>query len=160
MWVQFDLQWFKWVQFELRCWISASVLKPDLSSRKIKKTTLEVKSEINLSIHHFAKFHVLSSKRRNGTPFRLSAFPRGHTNGNLMWMPSVHVTVGFLFVLMQVGNVSEDPNFPDHGPLKTAAFGMSWFWHPEALFGSAPGIYQTRVGYAGGTKPLPTYYTL
>jgi len=41
-----------------------------------------------------------------------------------------------------------------------ASFGMSWFWFPEALFGCAPGIIHTRVGYAGGTKLNPTYRSL
>jgi len=43
---------------------------------------------------------------------------------------------------------------------KKATFGMSWFWFPEAQFGSAPGIIRTRVGYAGGTKDKPSYYSL
>ena len=34
------------------------------------------------------------------------------------------------------------------------------FWFPEAQFGAAKGVLRTRVGYAGGTKPSPTYYSL
>jgi len=41
-----------------------------------------------------------------------------------------------------------------------ATFGMSWFWFPEAQFGAAPGVVRTRVGYAGGSKVGPTYYSL
>lgn len=41
--------------------------------------------------------------------------------------------------------------------LKTATFGMGCFWGPEARFGSLPGVMRTRVGYAGGTVPNPTY---
>ncbi len=37
---------------------------------------------------------------------------------------------------------------------------MSWFWFPEAQFGSAKGVIRTRVGYAGGSKKNPTYYSL
>ena len=37
---------------------------------------------------------------------------------------------------------------------------MSWFWFPEAQFGSTKGIIRTRVGYAGGSKVNPTYYAL
>ena len=43
---------------------------------------------------------------------------------------------------------------------KKATFGMSWFWFPEAQFGSTKGIIRTRVGYAGGTKVNPSYYSL
>jgi len=43
---------------------------------------------------------------------------------------------------------------------KKATFGMSWFWFPEAQFGSAPGVVRTRVGYAGGSKDRPSYYSL
>ncbi|KAH0546462.1 peptide methionine sulfoxide reductase [Cotesia glomerata] len=41
--------------------------------------------------------------------------------------------------------------------LKKATFGMGCFWACDALFGVAPGVTRTRVGYAGGTKPSPTY---
>ncbi|MGN7388913.1 peptide-methionine (S)-S-oxide reductase MsrA [Sporosarcina sp. SAFN-015] len=41
--------------------------------------------------------------------------------------------------------------------LQTATFGMGCFWGPEARFGSLPGVIRTRVGYAGGTTPSPTY---
>ena len=30
----------------------------------------------------------------------------------------------------------------------------------QAQFGCAPGIYRTRVGFAGGTKEAPTYRSL
>ena len=43
---------------------------------------------------------------------------------------------------------------------KKATFGMSWFWFPEAQFGCAKGVIRTRVGYAGGSKKNPTYYSL
>ena len=43
---------------------------------------------------------------------------------------------------------------------KKATFGMSWFWFPEAQFGSTKGIIRTRVGYAGGSKVNPSYYSL
>ena len=41
--------------------------------------------------------------------------------------------------------------------LETATFGMGCFWGPDARFGSLPGVIRTRVGYAGGTTPSPTY---
>ena len=37
---------------------------------------------------------------------------------------------------------------------------MSWFWYPEALFGSAPGVIRTTVGFTGGTKVDPSYHSL
>ena len=40
---------------------------------------------------------------------------------------------------------------------ETATFGLGCFWSPEAYFGHLPGIIRTRVGYAGGTTPNPTY---
>ncbi|WP_235847552.1 peptide-methionine (S)-S-oxide reductase MsrA [Paenibacillus tuaregi] len=41
--------------------------------------------------------------------------------------------------------------------IETATLGMGCFWSPEALFGHLPGVIRTRVGYAGGTTPDPTY---
>lgn len=35
--------------------------------------------------------------------------------------------------------------------------GLGCFWSPDARFGAMDGIVQTRVGYAGGTEPNPTY---
>ncbi|WP_181685852.1 peptide-methionine (S)-S-oxide reductase MsrA [Halorhabdus salina] len=43
---------------------------------------------------------------------------------------------------------------------ETATLGMGCFWGPDALFGAKAGIVRTRVGYAGGTAPDPTYYAL
>ena len=42
----------------------------------------------------------------------------------------------------------------------TATFGMGCFWGPDARFGAMPGVVRTRVGYAGGTDPDPSYYSL
>lgn len=46
------------------------------------------------------------------------------------------------------------------GKLETATFSMGCFWGPEALFGSVPGVYRTRVGYTGGVKENPSYRSL
>ncbi|MFO7882613.1 MAG: peptide-methionine (S)-S-oxide reductase MsrA [Kosmotogaceae bacterium] len=51
-----------------------------------------------------------------------------------------------------------DQNVPKH--LDIATFGMGCFWGSEASFGAAEGVYKTRVGYSGGTKENPTYYSL
>lgn len=39
----------------------------------------------------------------------------------------------------------------------TATFGLGCFWGPDAAFGAMDNVVRTRVGYAGGTKPDPTY---
>jgi len=43
---------------------------------------------------------------------------------------------------------------------ETATFGMGCFWGPDARFGAMEGVVRTRVGYAGGTTPDPSYYAL
>jgi peptide-methionine (S)-S-oxide reductase len=43
---------------------------------------------------------------------------------------------------------------------ETATFGMGCFWGPDARFGAMAGVVRTRVGYAGGTRPDPTYRAL
>jgi peptide-methionine (S)-S-oxide reductase len=40
----------------------------------------------------------------------------------------------------------------------TAALGC--FWGPDAAFGALPGVVRTRVGYAGGSEPNPTYESI
>ena len=49
---------------------------------------------------------------------------------------------------------------PDAVPYEVATFALSWFWFPEAQFGCAPGVLRTRVGFTGGKKKSPTYYSL
>jgi peptide-methionine (S)-S-oxide reductase len=44
--------------------------------------------------------------------------------------------------------------------VETATFGMGCFWGAEALFGGQDGVVRTRVGYAGGDDPDPTYEDL
>ncbi|WP_126661371.1 peptide-methionine (S)-S-oxide reductase MsrA [Haloterrigena salifodinae] len=43
---------------------------------------------------------------------------------------------------------------------ETATFGAGCFWGPDARFGALEGVVRTRVGYAGGTTPEPSYYAL
>lgn len=49
---------------------------------------------------------------------------------------------------------------PTGDETETATFGLGCFWGPAARFGALAGVVRTRVGYAGGTKPDPTYHAL
>lgn len=60
---------------------------------------------------------------------------------------------------------NENPFPPETGQQssefhETASFAMGCFWSVDALFGSLPGVIRTRVGYAGGNTPEPTYRQL
>ena len=57
-----------------------------------------------------------------------------------------------------------DRHFVNGAPLvgpfpgkETAIFGMGCFWGAERKFWTAPGVYTTAAGYAGGSTPNPTY---
>jgi peptide-methionine (S)-S-oxide reductase len=52
------------------------------------------------------------------------------------------------------GNPLEPP-FPPG--IQLAQLAMGCFWGAERIFWSAPGVYTTAVGYAGGQTPNPTY---
>jgi peptide-methionine (S)-S-oxide reductase len=47
------------------------------------------------------------------------------------------------------------PPFPEG--FGQAVFGLGCFWGAERAFWTAPGVYVTAVGYAGGYTPNPTY---
>jgi peptide-methionine (S)-S-oxide reductase len=47
------------------------------------------------------------------------------------------------------------PPFP--AGLERVVVGMGCFWGAEKAFWTAPGVYTTAVGYAGGYTPNPTY---
>jgi peptide-methionine (S)-S-oxide reductase len=47
------------------------------------------------------------------------------------------------------------PPFP--AGFQQVVVGMGCFWGAEQAFWSAPGVYTTAVGYAGGFTPNPTY---
>jgi len=56
--------------------------------------------------------------------------------------------------------LAADAEAPPPSATATATFGMGCFWGPDARFGATPGVVRTRVGYAGGTEPDPSYYSL
>ncbi|MBA9077796.1 peptide-methionine (S)-S-oxide reductase MsrA [Rufibacter quisquiliarum] len=43
---------------------------------------------------------------------------------------------------------------------QTFTLAMGCFWGAESLFGALEGVIRTKVGYAGGTTPAPTYRQL
>jgi peptide-methionine (S)-S-oxide reductase len=53
-----------------------------------------------------------------------------------------------------------DAQAADRETTDTATFGLGCFWGPDARFGAMDGVIRTRVGYAGGTKPDPSYHSL
>jgi peptide-methionine (S)-S-oxide reductase len=53
-----------------------------------------------------------------------------------------------------------DDRAPDSADTETATFGLGCFWGPDARFGAMDGVVRTRVGYAGGSRPDPTYHAL
>jgi len=55
---------------------------------------------------------------------------------------------------------TRDAAAPSPGATETATFGLGCFWGPDARFGAMEGVVRTRVGYAGGSTPAPTYHSL
>ncbi len=53
-----------------------------------------------------------------------------------------------------------DRTAPSPGETEAVTFGLGCFWGPDARFGATEGVVRTRVGYAGGTRPDPTYHSL
>lgn len=44
--------------------------------------------------------------------------------------------------------------------IETLTCAMGCFWGPDCRFGAMDGVVRTRVGYAGGTTPNPTYHNI
>ena len=53
-----------------------------------------------------------------------------------------------------------DRDAPSRDETESATFALGCFWGPDAQFGAMDGVVRTRVGYAGGTKPDPSYHAL
>ena len=56
--------------------------------------------------------------------------------------------------------VAYDDSMPSPGETETATFALGCFWGPDATFGAMEGVVRTRVGYAGGSTPDPTYHDI
>jgi len=53
-----------------------------------------------------------------------------------------------------------DETAPAPGETETATVALGCFWGPDATFGAREGVVRTRVGYAGGSTPDPTYHDI
>jgi len=53
-----------------------------------------------------------------------------------------------------------DERAPAREATETATVALGCFWGPDATFGAVDGVVRTRVGYAGGSKPDPSYHAL
>ena len=62
-----------------------------------------------------------------------------------MPVPAAHFVNGHALV----------PPWP--GGFEQAVFGMGCFWGAERKYWTAPGVWTTAVGYAGGSTPNPSY---
>ena len=62
-----------------------------------------------------------------------------------MRVPDAHLVLGTPIV----------PPFPDG--FESIVVGMGCFWGAERKYWTAPGVYTTAVGYAGGFTPNPSY---
>src|SRR4029079_9278679 len=63
--------------------------------------------------------------------------------------------VALLLVAFAVGGTGQQSTAAAES--KTAIFAGGCFWCVEAAFDEVPGVTNTTSGYAGGTKPNPTY---
>lgn len=57
-------------------------------------------------------------------------------------------------------NMAIDASSADLSKYSQATFAAGCFWCEEAIFESVKGVKEAVSGYAGGTKPNPTYYDL
>ena len=72
----------------------------------------------------------------------------------LRWIGAAAVAVAALVVLAMSVSGGEGAAAAD---TKTAIFAGGCFWCMEAAFDEVNGVTETTSGYAGGTKPNPTY---
>lgn len=53
-----------------------------------------------------------------------------------------------------------DDRAPSRDETRSFTAGLGCFWGPDAAFGALSGVVRTRVGYAGGSEPNPTYESI
>jgi len=71
---------------------------------------------------------------------------------------SISVPLILLVSCMQVAQAIPDPPFdPRRSGLATAVLAGGCFWGVEAIFESLNGVKEAVSGYAGGSKPNPSY---
>ena len=70
----------------------------------------------------------------------------------LRWIGAIVATVLLVALAMSGGTKEAAAE-----ETKTAIFAGGCFWCLEAAFDEVPGVVETTSGYAGGTKPNPTY---
>jgi peptide-methionine (S)-S-oxide reductase len=68
------------------------------------------------------------------------------------WMGAIAAVA--LLTVLAIGGARQAPAADES---KTAIFAGGCFWCVEAAFDEVPGVSDTVSGYAGGTKPNPTY---
>lgn len=56
--------------------------------------------------------------------------------------------------------VAYDERALDRGATRSFTTALGCFWGPDAAFGARPDVVRTRVGYAGGDTPAPTYESI
>jgi len=105
---------------------------------------------------------------REQTPAQIMERHRGLMLG-VGLVASVGLVIGFLTSRLEMEAGLMEPR-GDHTTLpldeqiperiETATLAMGCFWGPDARFGVVPGVVRTRVGYAGGEIPHPTYHRL
>ena len=60
-------------------------------------------------------------------------------------------------VLVILSSLASEPQEKGVNHMEKATFGAGCFWCVEAVFEQLDGVTSVAAGYAGGTKPYPTY---
>jgi peptide-methionine (S)-S-oxide reductase len=90
--------------------------------------------------------------RRRATPYAES---EAILEFKTMWRWIGAIAAAAVLAVLAMGGGARQA--PAAGATKTAIFAGGCFWCVEAAFDEVPGVTETVSGYAGGTKPNPTY---